>query len=179
MSESVNFPQQTEIAAVSGAAEGQVLELIDCFDTIVNAVLPQSMEPEEETTLQEVKALHLLGRNPSCTVSEFARALDVTLSTASHTLDRLARKRALKRTRSLQDRRVVFISLARKSLKRQKAFLEHRTEACRVLLNQLNAAERDLTISIIRRLAEASRSEVVSTFTAAGRSRSHAAKDRR
>lgn len=165
MSEPVNFATQTESAAVSGAAEEQVLELIDCFDTIVNA------------TLQELKALNLLGRKPSCTVSEFARALDVTLSTASHTLDRLARKRALKRTRSSQDRRVVLISLASKGSKRQKAFLQHRTQAYHAMLSRLDAAERDLTISVMRRLAEVCRPEVVSGFTAPERSRSRAAKD--
>jgi len=54
----------------------------------------------------------LLGRKPLWSITEFARELSVTLSTASHMADKPVRKHAVKRGRSPHDRRLVLISLS-------------------------------------------------------------------
>jgi len=70
------------------------------------------LSSESDTTLHEARALDLLGRKPFWSMSEFARELSVTLSTASHTADKLVRKHTVKRGRSQHDRRLVLISLS-------------------------------------------------------------------
>lgn len=133
----------------------QVEELTDCFETMTRAVVPDTVEIEIKTTLHEAKALDLLGRLRVCTITEFAKALNVTLSTASHTADRLATQRALKQTRSSQDRRVVMVSLSGKGLKRHEALLKRRQEAVRGLLMLMAEEERTLAVRALRHLAEA------------------------
>jgi DNA-binding MarR family transcriptional regulator len=108
---------------------------------------------EPDTTLHEARALDLLGRKPLWSMGEFARELSVTLSTASHTADKLVRKRAVKRSRSQHDRRLVFISLSGRGLRRHDALFQNKVRICTGILEQLSPAEREITLSAIRRLA--------------------------
>jgi DNA-binding MarR family transcriptional regulator len=73
-------------------------------------------ESDTAITLHEARALDALGRKEFWTMSEFAKALSVSLSTASHTADMLVRKRVVKRSKSPLDRRIVLISLSGKGL---------------------------------------------------------------
>ena len=112
------------------------------------------LSSESDTTLHEARALDLLGRKPFWSMSEFARELSVTLSTASHTADKLVRKRAVKRSRSQHDRRLVLISLSGRGLKRHDALFQNKVRICTGILEQLSPAEREITLSAIRRLAD-------------------------
>jgi len=67
---------------------------------------------EPDTTLHDARTPELLGRKPLWSITEFARELSVTLSTASHMADKPVRKHAVKRGRSPHDRRLVLISLS-------------------------------------------------------------------
>ncbi len=137
------------------------LELHNCFDALADLFLPGP--PDEggfEVTLHEERALDILGRKPSWTMSEFAAALRVTLPTATHTVDRLVKKRAVSRRKSGEDRRLVLISLGGNGLKRRQALLEQRIRACTTLLKPLDAAERSAALQTMRRFAEAAQLEL-------------------
>ncbi len=137
------------------------LELHNCFDAVADLFLPGP--PDEggfEVTLHEVRALDVLGRKPSWTMSEFAAALRVTLPTATHTVDRLVKKRAVSRRKSAEDRRLVLISLSGNGLKRQQWLLEHRIRVCTTLLKRLDAAERLAALQTMRRFAESAQLEL-------------------
>jgi len=108
---------------------------------------------ECDTTLHEARALDLLGRKQLWSMTEFAKELSVTLSTASHTADKLVRKRTVKRGRSKQDRRLVLISLSGNGLRRHDELFQNRVRICTAILDQLSPAEREITLSTIRRLA--------------------------
>jgi DNA-binding MarR family transcriptional regulator len=137
------------------------LELHNCFDALADLFLPGP--PDEggfEVTLHEERALDVLGRKPSWTMSEFAGALRVTLPTATHTVDRLVKKKAVSRRKSSEDRRLVLISLSGNGLKRRQSLLEQRIRVCTTLLKPLNAAERLAALQTMRRFAEAAQLEL-------------------
>jgi DNA-binding MarR family transcriptional regulator len=93
-------------------------------------------------------------------MSEFAAALRVTLPTATHTVDRLVKKKAVSRRKSSEDRRLVLISLSGNGLKRRQSLLEHRIRACTTLLKPMDAAERSAALQTMRRFAEAAQLEL-------------------
>jgi len=140
--------------AEEGLLGTQARELSTGIATLAEMILGSGLlGSEPDTTLHEARALDLLGRKPLWSMSEFARKLSVTLSTASHTADKLVRKHAVKRGRSQHDRRLVLISLCGAGLRRQDALLQNRVQICTGILEQLNPAEREITLSAIRRLA--------------------------
>jgi DNA-binding MarR family transcriptional regulator len=128
--------------------------------TLAEAILGNGLlDSESDTTLGEARALDLLGRKPLWSMSEFAKELSVTLSSASHTADKLVRKHAVKRGRSLNDRRLVLISLSAPGVRRQDALLQNRVRICIGILEQLSPTERESTLSSIQRLASIQRIE--------------------
>jgi DNA-binding MarR family transcriptional regulator len=132
----------------------QARELSTDIATLAAVILGSGLlSSESHTALHEARALDLLGRKPLWSMSEFAKVLSVTLSTASHTADKLVRKRVVKRGRSQQDRRLVLISLSGRGLKRQAALFLNRVRICTGILDQLSPAEREIALSTIRRLA--------------------------
>ena len=137
------------------------LELHNCFDALADLFVPEPAHNGGfEVTLHEERALDVLGRKPSWTMSEFAAALRVTLPTATHTVDRLVKKKAVSRRKSGEDRRLVLISLSGNGLKRQQSLLEHRIRACTTLLKPMDAAERSAALQTMRRLAETAQLEL-------------------
>ena len=136
------------------------LELHNCFDALADLFLPGPANMGGfEVTFHEERALDVLGRKPTWTMSEFAAELHVTLPTATHTVDRLVKKKAVSRRKSGEDRRLVLISLSGKGLKRRQSLLEHRIRACTALLKPLDAAERSAALQTMRRFAEAAQLE--------------------
>jgi DNA-binding MarR family transcriptional regulator len=137
------------------------LELHHCFDALADLFLPgPPIKGGLEVTLHDEKALDVLGRKPSWTMSEFAAALRVTLPTATHTVDRLVKKKAVTRRKSGEDRRLVLISLSGNGLKRWQSLREQRLRVCTTLLQPLDAAERSAALQTMRRFAEAAQNEL-------------------
>jgi DNA-binding MarR family transcriptional regulator len=146
--------------AIASLAQ-HALELHNCFDAIADLFLPGPPNMGGfELTLREERALDVLGRKPSWTMSEFAAALRVTLPTATHTVDRLMKKSAVSRRKSGEDRRLVLISLSGNGLKRRQSLLEQRIRVCTTLLKPLDAAERSAALQTMRRFAEAAQLEL-------------------
>ena len=137
------------------------LELHNCFDALADLFVPEPANNGGfEVTLHEERALDVLGRKPSWTMSEFAAALRVTLPTATHTVDRLVKKKAVSRRKSGEDRRLVLISLSGDGLKRQQSLLERRIRVCTTLLKPLDAAGRSAALQTMRLFAESAQLEL-------------------
>jgi DNA-binding MarR family transcriptional regulator len=157
----LNSPSHPFMKSMPPSLAQNALELHDYFDALAPLFL--SGPPEKggfEITLHEERALDTLGRKPSWTMSEFAAALRVTLPTATHTVDRLVKKRAVTRRKSGEDRRLVLISLSGNGLKRRQSLLEHRLSVCATLLKPLDSAERSAALQTMRRFAEAAQLEL-------------------
>ena len=156
-----NSPPNHLMKSMPPSLAQNALELHNCFDALAPLFL--AGPPEKggfEITLHEERALDTLGRKPSWTMSEFAAALRVTLPTATHTVDRLVKKRAVSRRKSGEDRRLVLISLSGDGLKRRQSLLEHRIRVCTTLLKPLDVAERSAALQTMRRFAEAAQLEL-------------------
>jgi DNA-binding MarR family transcriptional regulator len=76
------------------------------------AVAAHSLADVDEVTLPQFRALVVLSSRPGSTVSELAEALDIHPTTATRLCDRLVRKRLVRRTQGIEDRRATEVRLA-------------------------------------------------------------------
>lgn len=75
------------------------------------AVAARSLADTGDVTLPQFRALVVISVRAETTVSDLAAALDVHPTTATRLLDRLVRKRLVRRTELAEDRRVVVLHL--------------------------------------------------------------------
>lgn len=76
------------------------------------AVAARSLGDAGEVTLPQFRALVVLSNRPGTTVSDLAAALDIHPTTATRLVDRLVRKRLVRRRELADDRRVTHLHLA-------------------------------------------------------------------
>ncbi len=79
-------------------------------------------------------------------MTDVADLLQVRLSTASHTVDKLVAKRLVGRKRASADRRVVQVDFSPRGRRINRFVVESRMAEGRALLSRLNATERKLLI---------------------------------
>lgn len=75
------------------------------------AVAARSLVDIHDVTLPQFRALVVLSNRPGTTVSDLASALDIHPTTATRLVDRLVRKRLVRRTDLAGDRRVTLLQL--------------------------------------------------------------------
>ena len=130
---------------------GQLLGYLDAL--FQRLVLPrQPVEPALECSREEIRALILLGSNERMIMSDFAAALGVPLSTATHTVDRLVNKELVVRNRRDADRRVVEVEMSDHGLKLQEAFRAKRQGMARSWLAALSPAEREIFLELMAKI---------------------------
>jgi DNA-binding MarR family transcriptional regulator len=105
----------------------------------------------EEVTLPQYRALVILASRGPQRVADLAAALDVNPSTATRMCDRLVRKRLVRRHRSASDRRSVQVVLS---------------ESGRRLIDEVSRYRRRDVSRIVRRMPQASRTQVVEALRA-------------
>jgi DNA-binding MarR family transcriptional regulator len=76
------------------------------------AVAARSLADAGDVTLPQFRALVVLSAQPGLTVSDLAAALDIHPTSATRLIDRLVRKRLVRRTEMAEDRRVTQLQLA-------------------------------------------------------------------
>ncbi|HEX5431558.1 MAG TPA: MarR family transcriptional regulator [Bryobacteraceae bacterium] len=111
-----------------------------------------SEEPSLELSREEVRALILLDSGGSMMMSNLAEALDVPLSTATHTVDRLVAKSLAVRNRSEQDRRIVQVEMSDYGKKLQESFRDKRRIMARNWLEPLSVPERDSFLELMAKI---------------------------
>jgi len=130
---------------------GQLLGYLDAL--FQRLVLPrQPVEPAPECSREEIRALILLGSNGRMIMSDFAAALGVPLSTATHTVDRLVDKVLVVRKRSDEDRRVVEVEISDVGKKLQAAFRSKRQGVARSWLAALSPGERRTFLELMEKI---------------------------
>ena len=103
--------------------------------------------------MQELKALGLLGFRGRTIMSVLAEALGVPLSTATHTVNKLVKKKLVERARSETDRRVVEVNLSEEGKRRNRLFQDHRLAMIRFMLTALSDGEREIFLELIAKIA--------------------------
>lgn len=128
---------------------------VEFFTSVVTpmAFPPKANTSAPDLTYQETRALFWVGRHNPCLMSEFARGMDIPLSTATHVIGRLVEKKLISRQRSEEDRRVVEISLTGLGLRRQQAFQERLLAGSEELLAPLSPPELTQLMSALRKMS--------------------------
>ena len=146
--------QTTSSSAIAATLERQARELVACLYAFLPKLLPLRtlVDSEVEFTAQECRGLAVLGYRGCLTVSDFASALGIPLSTASHTADTLVKKGFVLRTRSDEDRRVVRVELSKEGKKREQIFFERRLNMGHEMLALLSARERNIFLELMAKV---------------------------
>ncbi|MFA9413439.1 MULTISPECIES: MarR family winged helix-turn-helix transcriptional regulator [unclassified Streptococcus] len=89
--------------------------LVDIFNRVL-VVEENSLRQSQfkDVSLKEMHTIDIIGTNKNVTPSDIAKELLLTLGTVTTSLNKLEAKGYITRTRSLTDRRVVYISLTSK-----------------------------------------------------------------
>src|SRR5213082_3010331 len=113
-----------DFASIEGpkSLEAQARRLVAHLDELFFANLQKKHPTEElegELPAREMRAIVVLSNRGRCIMSDFAGAIGVPMSTATHMIEKLVRKGLVARVRSEKDRRVVHVELSDEGRKRE------------------------------------------------------------
>jgi DNA-binding MarR family transcriptional regulator len=144
-----------EALEVTPASE--VDEFLGSYDLLVQAVRRARGASQQSRygalTLSQYAILQSLSERETARVRDLAAEASITPSTATRILDALERRAIVRRTRAVEDRRGVTVSLTdfgRQALRAQDEWMRQRQ---RMFFDSLPAAERELAPDLLVRLA--------------------------
>jgi DNA-binding MarR family transcriptional regulator len=143
--------------------EKQLRQLIKHFDLLAHRLMlerPLTSGSEVEISRQETRVVIVLGRTGLTTMSELARILNLALSTATNTIDKLVAKELVERSRVDEDRRIVQIGLSEKGERLYQSFLEYQLAMGRSMLEALSPGEREIFLELMAKMTEPRQSAV-------------------
>ena len=142
-------------AASAAPLDGQLNELIAHFDLLYRRLMvarPTTAASDVEVSRQEIRVVTVLGRRGTAIMSDLARALNLALSTATNTVDKLVNKDLVERTRVDEDRRIVQVGLSEKGKRFYDAFLECQLAMGRTMLEALSPGEREIFLELMAKM---------------------------
>ena len=95
--------------------EAQARRLVAYLDELFFANLQKKHPTEElegELPAREMRSIVILSNRGRCIMSDFATAIGIPMSTATHMIEKLVRKGLVVRVRSEDDRRVAHVELS-------------------------------------------------------------------
>lgn len=135
---------------------------IKAFAKEVAAILPAihvelvKRQPDfllkEKMTFPQMIILTILGSRKEYKMGDFARILGVTKGAVTGLTDRLITMGLLRRFRSRKDRRVVYITLSPKGLKRSRQLANFRLKVISSLFSNIGQRERARYLVILRKV---------------------------
>jgi DNA-binding MarR family transcriptional regulator len=151
----------------------QLRQLIHYFDMIARRLMlerPVANSSDVEVSRQEAKAVIVLGRRGAIMMSDLARILNMALSTATNTIDKLVAKGLAERSRGDEDRRIVQVGLSEKGTHLYESFLECQLAMGRTMLEALSHGEREIFLELIAKMTEPKPESAESEMELAARS---------
>ncbi|HTS47433.1 MAG TPA: MarR family transcriptional regulator [Bryobacteraceae bacterium] len=146
---------EAQCAASATPLEAQLSELIAHFDVLYRRLMvtrPTTAASEVEISRQEIRMVTVLGRKGTSIMSDLARALNLALSTATNTVDKLVSKDLVERTRVDEDRRIVQVALSEKGKRFYEACLECQLAMGRNMLEALSPGEREIFLELMAKM---------------------------
>lgn len=142
----------------------QLEHIVDRLLRLMPALVRRFERPEDAVsrgtiTLPQLWALHYLSEHGASPVHNLSRAIHLQLSSTSGLVDRLARLGLVRRARSRQDRRVVFVSLTPRGRETLDRVFEERRESMRRMFALLTPKERETYLAIVEKLVTKSGGE--------------------
>jgi DNA-binding MarR family transcriptional regulator len=112
---------------------------------------------QSDLTMIQMGTLMILDDGRERTVNEMASLLDRSVSATSRLVDKLVKRRLVRRAEAEGDRRVRLVAIAPAGKKLLAAVLERRAEAQLTLMARLTPEERAIVARAMSLLAEAAR----------------------
>jgi DNA-binding MarR family transcriptional regulator len=109
----------------------------------------------KDFTFSQLKLLYLVAHTDALNISDAATFLGVSTAAASKTVDKLVRRRLLRRAETQEDRRTSHLSLTETSRKLMDAYIAARDERARAVFAQFSPEELRRTSEVLDRLAGA------------------------
>ena len=137
--------------------ERQLRQLIASFDLLARRLMlerPVANGSDVEVSRQETKAVIVLGRRGPIMMSDLARILNMALSTATNTIDKLVAKELVERSRGDEDRRIVQVGLSEKGAHLYESFVECQLAMGRGMLEALSHGEREIFLELMAKMTE-------------------------
>ena len=117
-----------------------------------NSLLSSCSEEECDLSLQEIKAIEFLGRVGPSKMKTLSDYLRLAVSSTTALVDNLEAKGAVKRERSVEDRRVIMLELTEEGLRDYQVTLNAYKQFCREILLVLNEEEQDRLLEIFNKM---------------------------
>lgn len=105
-----------------------------------------------EMSPSEMQTLHILGFAETLTMSALAETLNLPLSTVTHRIDKLVKKKLIVRQRNEGDRRVVEVTLSETGRHLMQQMHDMHLAASRDMLAPLSPPERAQFVALITKI---------------------------
>lgn len=139
----------------SAPLQDQLNELIAHFDLLYRrlaTVRPATAASDVEVSRQEIRVMAVLGKKGTAIMSDLARGLNLALSTATNTVDKLVSKELVERTRVDEDRRIVQVGLSEKGKRFHDALTDCQLAMGRTMLEPLSPGEREIFLELMAKM---------------------------
>jgi len=127
----------------------KIEEILQKYFLVQNKFLKENKEVE---TFIEMRVISFLGNSGKCQMKEISEKLIVPKNNLTNIVNKLVKKKLLKRSRSEDDRRAVFVELTSRGVKlferEEEAFLNLSQE----FLSEINKTEQKLLLEILNKM---------------------------
>jgi len=145
-------------ADVTSELNNEFLSSARVFAWSVREVIERTVLREvagKDFTFSQLKLLYLVAHTDTLNITDAATFLGVSPPAASKAVDKLVRRRLLRRAETQQDRRTSRLSLTETSRKLMDAYITARDQRVRAVFSQFSAEELRRTSEVLDRLAGA------------------------
>ncbi|MFH1837494.1 MAG: MarR family transcriptional regulator [Candidatus Omnitrophota bacterium] len=111
-----------------------------------------SIFSEDKMSVTHMVVLDLLKERGSCKMGDIAKALHITMSAVTGIVDKMNRIELVKRERSSEDRRIVWVSLLPKGKKIIEKINRERVSAVNTLFSGLMSEEKEEYVRLLRKV---------------------------
>ena len=102
----------------------------------------------------EIKVIGFIGKSEECTMSQIAEYLMISKTNLTAVVDKLVRKKLVRRHRSEEDRRLVLVSLTEKGEELHQQENESHLSLSRGMLKSLDSKEQDELLRLLKKITE-------------------------
>ncbi|KAJ49129.1 DNA-binding MarR family transcriptional regulator [Clostridium tetanomorphum] len=129
--------------------------LVDIFNDIL-IIEQNALQSGEfkDLSVTEIHTIDAIGMYNKRTMSEVATDLKITVGTLSTAINHLVRKEYVERSRSEEDRRIVYISLTKKGKLAYRIHKKFHSDMVKETISGLTEDEEEVLISSLEKLNE-------------------------
>jgi len=111
--------------------------------------------PQADLSMQELRVVERLGDVRSTMMKELAEYMPLAVNSVTSLVDNLEKRGLVRRNRSMEDRRVVNVELTDDGQEVYRAAVNEKRSLLTRMLGKLNADEREVFMTLFRKIARA------------------------